>query len=181
MQPQETPGEGATQGTKTRGAGESVNQQRMRRRAPFTLVENTTARPFGLSTSAPVVPGEKPGEAEVRGVVPIDWDQCITLKPGINRVDTEKWEAAKKQKMVAKHMKGDKKGGPAFVEHTDVENLADLPENDALRLIPKTFDRELLGDWLETDNRESVHDALTMQIDLYEKTLKGRRTDQLTV
>lgn len=163
----------ATQGNKNQpspvATGEKTTETAARK-PTFTLVENTTAQTFGLGLKAP-----KQADGQVQQGVNAT-EPKVKLIPGINKVLTEDWEAAKENKMVQIHLKGDKRNPIAkFKVHDGCETLADLDENDALALIVKCHDREMLKEWLETDKRPGVQEALKTQVDLFERTMQGGR------
>lgn len=85
----------------------------------------------------------------------------IRLLPGLNEVNAQAWEEAKKLKVVAWHVK---KGNFQEVV-TKAAGLRGMSSDDAIDLIGKTLDRELLRKWKSEETREAVITALELQID----------------
>jgi len=134
---------------------------------PFVLIENTSAKLHGIGLPPPKRKNEKGEETnEYVGVLAID--PKVKLQPGMNKVPQEDWTEAKTQKMVQIHIK---RG--IFREHLKAKNLSEMEIGDALAVIPKTYDRKLLGEWHQVDKRPEVQESLKAQFDLLKRQHRG--------
>lgn len=86
----------------------------------------------------------------------------IRLLPGVNEVHAESWEKAKQLKVVKHHL-----AEGNFKELTGVtsQGLSGMSTADAIDLVEKTLDRELLRSWLGSEKRGAVASAIEVQID----------------
>jgi hypothetical protein len=134
-----------------------------RKEEPFVLIENTTAKLHGIGLPPPGQARTEDGKAkEFTGIVAVD--PKVKLLPGINKVNPQDWEDAKSQRMVQASIKAG-----VFREHLDAKSLSEIPQSDANRLIPGTFDRKLLQEWKDTDEREEVQKLIAAQFDLLKR------------
>jgi hypothetical protein len=131
-----------------------------RERAPFVLIENTSAKLHGIGLPTKKIDGQ------VQGVPPVDPE--VKLLPGMNKVAPAAWATALEQKMVQVHLKAG-----IFREFPGADALSDIHPADAIRLIPKTFDKKLLTEWQQTDARPDIQDLLKKQFEL----LKAQHRD----
>src|SRR5690348_7586042 len=112
---------------------------------------------------------DKPAAAGKRGDVNLG--KVLTLGPGFNAVDKADWEAAKKNPTVQAMMQeriprsNAPEQDPAMVgriklvegDEVASENpLADMNPLQALRVVEETLDVNVLGLWLQTEQRADV-------------------------
>lgn len=102
--------------------------------------------------------------------------EAITLKPGINDVPGPKWDEAKKKRGVRRRIDdGVVVELTNGVESSDEQTaLAEMRVGEAVEVIKKTFDVNLLKNWLDSDHRAGVTKACRKQIDLIDEQAKPR-------
>lgn len=90
----------------------------------------------------------------------------FTLMPGVNEIPGEVWEKVKAHPVVIHHMKGRK---PMFELERGLKKgeqaLAKMSVEDALEFIGDTWRDDLLSEWLASEKRAKVRDALQAQRD----------------
>ncbi len=95
--------------------------------------------------------------------------QRIVLKPGVNDVDPKAW-AAWRETAVMKHYLEEGKivepNAEAEAEkEPEVKTLKGLNVKESIALVKATFDQELLGKWIEAEQRENVLKAMEKQLE----------------
>ncbi len=107
---------------------------------------------FILNNSAklvfPVPPGKKPTP--------------VRLMPGLNRIPRKDWDAVRDSKFVQVRLREE-----VLEElHTESPELTALPKPKALALVRQTFDRVLLKQWSDAEQRQDVKKAIAQQLEL---------------
>lgn len=88
--------------------------------------------------------------------------KSVRLLPGLNEVLASSWEAAKQNPVVQSLIR---KGVFREVQLKQGSGIAQLSVADAVALVEKTLDRELLRSWKKLDTRSTVLEAIEKQID----------------
>ena len=94
----------------------------------------------------------------------------ITLKPGVNEVDSEAFNQAKKIQLVQFYLKEKQleqvssadAGGDEGDEGSD---LSQYSATDAIALVKETTDVGLLNKWKAAESRKTVNDAIDSQLE----------------
>ncbi len=115
------------------------------------LVKNATASLHSLTVPQDSLPGEERKKTLVH--------QAHKLLPGVNIVDAELWEAAKKQKMTELHIK------EGHLVELGSKELQAQPEKTAVKLVKETVDTAALETWASKDKRSSVKKAIKEQLE----------------
>jgi len=122
----------------------------------------------------------------------------LTLKPGVNTVDIEKWRVCRKHKSVKKKL-----GRGDIIEETEIEELEDgsgdfhadenvgdayseqdysylgaINQSQARNVIKETFDTKLLSVWFERETRNQIKGAIKKQIEIMSVPLDERDRNQ---
>lgn len=100
----------------------------------------------------------------------VEWSQnnchnvcgLFVLKPGANEVDEEKIEEALKNPIVQWYVEN---GQIKISRGQAPETLSRLKPFDALALVRRTVDRDIIVRWREAEKRKQVLDALDAQLD----------------
>lgn len=119
--------------------------------AEFLFVENTSRQLHGIPKAL--------SKAEQRSAGALIQPISINLTPGLNKVSTEAWEEAKKQKMVELHIKEG-----TFREYGGVKNFSDTNPEQARNLISLCLDVKLLEEWRRLDNRGLITKAIDVRL-----------------
>lgn len=93
--------------------------------------------------------------------------QRIVLKPGVNDVDPKAWASWRETKVMAHYLEEGKIVEPkdAAEKEPEVKTLKGLNVKDSIALVKATFDQELLGKWIEAEQRENVLKAMEKQLE----------------
>lgn len=118
-----------------------------------TLIENTSAQLHGIPRIA---------IGNVAGA--LVQPNLVTLQPGLNVIETAKWEEAKKHKMVGVHIEEG-----TFVELKEVDSLSKLNPNSAEKYIDMSNDAKMLTAWLKDEKRVKVKKWLNDRLEKLEK------------
>jgi|SRR5579859_609154 len=86
------------------------------------------------------------------------------LQPGVNiEVKTSDWEKAKKIPLIQHYLQ------TKDLEVVDAtgnnDDLSAFSVSEAVKLVAETFDRNVLNQWLKTDKRSTVTNAIQAQLD----------------
>lgn len=123
----------------------------------FLFINNTSKRLHGVGT--PVAP--KQSGAQVKPTI-------VSLKPGINKVDKDQWDEAKKQKMVQVLI-----DESVLVEVATVDDFKNLEPDSAKKMIDGIVDDKLLVDWAKSDRRKTVQKMLKERLEELSKVEPG--------
>lgn len=115
------------------------------------MVENTTTRVLG-----PTIPQDR---------WPKGFDGILILRPGVNVVAEDVWAIAKETKFVKRML------GKSLVVRGELaaEGLSDMSQLKALELVKGTLNIGQLEEWLETESRRKVANAITKQLEVLNK------------
>ena len=102
-------------------------------------------------------------------------EKPFLFKPGTNSVPDEDWKTMKKEKNVITLIE---KGVllPIGDESKDCNSIVDVRNFDeANAIIARTYDLRLLDEWMQSETRPAVSNAITKQIEnIYAKTNKPK-------
>lgn len=89
--------------------------------------------------------------------------EAITLMPGMNEVDSKKWDKVKDLPLVQARIDSEQL---IIKELKDGEThiLSSLDAKGAIKIVKETFKKELLDDWLTKEKRQNVIKAINEQI-----------------
>lgn len=98
----------------------------------------------------------------------------VLIYPGSNEIPTDKWNAIKKDKMIAANLENgtfkENRVNPPSVKKTEEKkedsfsDFRDLSESEAIKVIKTTFDIKTLEKWKDSDKRKKVISACESQI-----------------
>jgi hypothetical protein len=97
----------------------------------------------------------------------------LQLVSGINQVDQELWEQAKKIAVVQTYLSDGTLKEPRATR-TEEANLKGVAASEAMRLIKETFDPRTLARWAEGEKRAPIAKAIEAQLAAVEKATKPR-------
>lgn len=116
--------------------------------------------------------------------------EMIRLMPGVNECELEHWLFArnhvptllnkpkgfKELHVTIKVTKGT--GGKPDTVDAECKDLADLPANEASRLVSRCLDTALLNEWMEKEGRTSVAASIQKQLTELSKREGGSPSDE---
>lgn len=78
--------------------------------------------------------------------------------PGANDVSDDAWRKAKSNPVISGWVES------GWIKEQEAQSLAGLKANEAIALVKDTFSMELLGKWLEEEQRKTVIEAIEAQM-----------------
>jgi len=97
----------------------------------------------------------------------------MVLKPGVNNVADDAWDAAKRSKFVKDRL------GDTLIEigqsPEESAGLSGMGVMESLELVKATLDLSLLKTWRSAEKRKKVHASIDKQIEILEA---GRRSPE---
>lgn len=97
----------------------------------------------------------------------------IRLVSGVNQVDEEAWEAAKKIAVVQTYLNEGTLREPSKAK-TEGDTLKGVSSHESLTLIKETFDPRILARWEEGEKRPPVLKAIEEQRQAIEKATRPK-------
>ena len=107
--------------------------------------------------------------------------KMITLAPGVNEVSAADWKEVEKLPKVQRLISEGDTGLTVITDadpKKDVGSLADMDVGQAILVVRKTYNPDLLSKWLISEKREGVGAEINKQIaDIKAKTTRQKKTN----
>lgn len=122
-------------------------------------------------------------ESRVHRIGNADPKLVITLMPGNNDVPADAWKAAKKIAVVQHALKAgilvEGPGGESSLKASSGPvKLDDMTATEAIGVIGETYDKALLEKWEKSEQRKTVLDALSKQMDVIDAKADESEEDE---